>query len=197
MADEEATEAVETQEQPEQGTVSRDEYESIKKAQAGSDKKVRELTAQVEELKGVLKQKEQESQEAEQTWQQKLDERIVEMEKQMESERKEKNRAVLRAKAQQMLSESGVKVPSFLDRFIADSEEDTVAAVQEYIEDKKTTKTEAADEFAKRHGRKPAPSKREGNANTIDDYTDEQVDAMTDEEFEAVMDRTKQARASQ
>lgn len=197
MADEEATEAVETQEQPEQGTVSRDEYESIKKAQAGSDKKVRELTAQVEELKGVLKQKEQESQEAEQTWQQKLDERIVEMEKQMESERKEKNRAVLRAKAQQMLSESGVKVPSFLDRFIADSEEDTVAAVQEYIEDKKTTKTEAADEFAKQHGRKPAPSKREGNANTIDDYTDEQVDAMTDEEFEAVMDRTKQARASQ
>lgn len=199
MAEEETTQAEttgETEGQEDQ-TVTAEQFEELKrqleetrKAQSGSDRTVAELRKQLE-------QKEQEAANAEKTAQQKAEERIAEIEKRLQQAEAEKQRATQRGLAQQLLSNEGIKAPSFLDRLIGENDEETEAAVTEYIESIKDTKSVAADEFAKQHGRKPAPSKREGNANTIDDYTDEQVDAMSDKEFEEVMNRTKQARAAQ
>lgn len=197
MADAEANPAVETEEQGEgqeekqEQTVTAEQFaelqrqlEETRKAQSGSDRTVAEL-------RKALEQKEKDAANAEKTAQQQAEERIAEIEKKLQQAEAEKQRATQRGLAQQLLSEEGIKAPSFLDRLIGSQDEETEAAVKEYIESIKQTKLSAADEFARKNGRKVTETDKSKGGGTLDDYTDEQIQAMTNEEFLKVMERSK------
>lgn len=196
MAEEKANPDVETEEQDKgqrdktEQTVTREQFaelqrqlEETRKAQSGSDRTVAEL-------RKALEQKEQEAANAEKTAQQKAEERIAEIEKKLQAAEAEKERATQRGVAQQLLSDEGIKAPKFLDRLIGKDGEETEAMVKEYIETVKQTKLSAADEFAKKNGRKITETDKSGGPGTFDDYTPEQVKAMTTEQYEAVWQRT-------
>lgn len=196
MAEQEVTQAETTEEQGEsqetQGqTVTAEQFaeiqrqlEETRKAQSGSDRRVKELMEQ-------LKQKEQEAENAEKSAEEKLSERIAEMEKKLQQAEQEKALATQRALAQQLLSDEGLKAPSFLNRLIGGDDEETEAAVKEYIETVKESKLSAADEFARKHGRKVTETEKSKGGGTLEDYTDEQIRAMSDKEFAEVMERSK------
>jgi septal ring factor EnvC (AmiA/AmiB activator) len=153
------------------------QLEETRKAQSGSDKRVKELQE-------MLKQKEREAEEAEKSAEQKAEERIAEIEKKLQQAEREKQHATQRGLAQQLLSDEGIKAPSFLDRLIGESDEETEAAVKEYIESIKQTKLSAADEFAKKNGRKVEGGKSGGPT------TYEDLKGMSREEIEALPTET-------
>ena len=197
MADVDATQAETTEEQTEgqeaqqEQTVTAEQFaelqrqlEETRKAQSGSDRRVKELMEQ-------LKQKEQEATEAEQTAEEKLSERIAEMERKVQEAEREKATATQRSLATQMLSDEGLKAPSFLNRIIGESDDETEAAVKEYIETIKASKLSAADEFARKNGRRVTETDKSKGGGTLEDYTDEQIQAMSDKEFGEVMERSK------
>lgn len=197
MADEDVTQAETTGEQDaqtetaeqsgemaEQLKALQKQLEETKKAQSGSDK-------QVQELMKKLEQKEQEAAEEKKTAEQKSAERLAEIEAKLEQAEQEKFMATQRAHAQSLLSEAGLKAPSFIDRLIGGDDEETEAAVKEYIGAIDSTKLQAADEFAKKNGRKVTETDKSAGNGTLDDYTDEQIAAMTNEQFLKVMERSK------
>ena len=164
MADENANQAAGTEEHGKQ-TVTAEQFEELKKnleetqraleetkkAQSGSDRRVKELT---EQLTAAKKQTE----DAEKTAEQKLAERMAALEKQAEESDKKAKLAQQKALAIDLLGKEGLKAPKYLDRLIGGTDEETQALISDYIEDKKATKAETADEYAKKHGRKVTDS---------------------------------------
>jgi hypothetical protein len=187
MAEEKTNQAAEPNgEQDETQTVTAEQFEEIKrqleetrKAQSGSDRTVAEL-------RKALEQKEQEASNEKKTVQQQAEERIAEIEKKLQQAERDRFTATQKGLAQQLLSEKGIKAPSFIDRLIGDDSEATEAAIKEYIESIEETKLSAADKFARENGRKVTDTGKDSGVGTFDEYTPEQVKRMSTEEFERV-----------
>jgi septal ring factor EnvC (AmiA/AmiB activator) len=184
MADEQTTQAAGTEEHEEEQeqTVTAEQFEELKrqleetrKAQSGSDRTVAELRKQLE-------QKEKEAETAEQSAMEKAQERIAEIEQRLQQAEREKQLATQRNIATKLLSDEGLKAPSFLDRLIGDSEEETEAAVKEYIEALNQTKLSAADEFARKNGRKVTDTEQKGWSG----MTYKQMAQLSPEEFNKI-----------
>lgn len=162
MADE-ANQGNGTEEQAEQKqTISAEEFatlqkqlEETRKAQSGSDRTV-------QELKELLKQREQEAEEQKKSAEEKMAERIEALESRAKSAEREKQIALQRSVAVEMLSEVGLKAPKYLDRLIGQDAEETEALIKEYIADKQATKLEGKDEVAKKHGRTVTKTEEQG-----------------------------------
>lgn len=154
MAEENANQAERTEEQKEEKqTVTAEQFaelqkqlEETRKAQSGSDRRVKELT-------DMLKQKEQEASEAEKTAEQKFAERIAALEAKAKESDRAAQRAQQRSVAIGLLSQEGLKAPGFLDRLIGENEEETQTLIKDYIDTLKGQKLSAAEEFARQNGR--------------------------------------------
>jgi len=155
-------------------------FDDLKKAQSGSDNKVTELQK-------LLKQKE----EAGKTEEQKFSERLAEIERERDQEKKERQKAVLKGLAIELLNEKKISAPKYLNRLIGDDEEETQALINDYIEERLSIELQTADEFAKKNGRKVQKSKNTGDMKTLDDYSDEEIEAMSASEFQKIQDRSR------
>lgn len=160
------------------------QLEETRKAQSGSDK-------QVQELRKQLEQKEQEVEQASKTAEEQWRERLEALEKKHQEAEQRATFEARRNEAIQMLSEEGLKAPKYIDRLISDDAEETEAAIKDYIEDMKQTQTQAADQYARQHGRKVTDTQKKQSGGTYMDYTDEQIAAMSDKEFQQMMERSR------
>ena len=61
----------------------------------------------------------------------------------------------------------------------------------EYIEERLALKLSIADEFAKNNGRTIQKAKGKGDLKTINEYSDEEINAMSDDELMKVQNRSK------
>lgn len=152
MADENLNPEEKTGEETEQ-TVTYEQFVELQKrldetksAQSGSDRRVQELTE-------LLKQREQAAAEEKKTSEEKMAERMAEIESQLQNERRDKQLALQRGVAVELLSEVGLKPPKYLDRLIGEDAETTEALIKEYIADKQAAVLQGKDEVAKKHGR--------------------------------------------
>jgi DNA repair exonuclease SbcCD ATPase subunit len=155
MSDEQTTQAETTEEQEveEPQTITREQFEALQKqleetrsAQSGSDRRVQELTE-------LLKQREQEAAEEKKTAEEKMTERMATIEKELEAEKRDKQVALQRSVAVELLSEAGLKPPKYLDRLIGEDAEATEELIKDYIADKQAAVLQGKDEVAKKHGR--------------------------------------------
>jgi len=192
MADENTTPAEETVEQEHQlqaGTADQlaelqARLEQVTRAQAGSDKKVAELTKALTEAKTRAET-------AEKSAEERMAERLEALERKSHEAELAARIATQKNLATKLLSNAGLKAPSFVDRLIGDDDEATEAAISEYIETMGEAKKVTADEFAKKHGRRVTETDKGGGL-TVFDYTDEQISGMTEEEFAAALQRARQ-----
>lgn len=150
----EATQGLSTEEQTEEKqTVSAEQFASLqkqleetRKAQSGSDRTV-------QELKELLKQREREAEEQKKTADEKMAERMADIESKLKAAEREKQLALQRSVAVELLSEVGLKAPKYLDRLIGEDAETTEAMIKDYIADKQAAVLQGKDEVAKKHGR--------------------------------------------
>jgi hypothetical protein len=154
--------------------------ESVKKAQSGSD-------STVTKLQQLLEQKEEENK----TEEQKFSERLAAVERERDEEKKEKQAAVLKGVAIQLLSENKVSAPKYLDRLIGKDAEETEALIMAYIEERLAIQLSVADEFAKTNGRTVQKNKGKGDFKTIEEYSDAEIEAMSNSEFVKIQNRSK------
>jgi hypothetical protein len=162
---------------------SRAMFEKIKEAQSGSDKKVTELQQ-------LLRQKQEEAAEANKTAEEKFADRMAAIESELERTKTEKQQAILKGLAVQLLGDKGIKAPKFLNRLIGQDAEETEALINDYIEERLEVELSVADKFAKDNGRKIQKSTK-GDFKTLDDYTDEELQKMPKDEFLKVQERSK------
>jgi len=155
-------------------------FDDLKKTQSGSDKTVTELQKQ-------LKQKEEDGK----TEEQKFADRVASIETELEATKAEKQAAVLKGLAIQLLSEKKVKAPKYLDRLIGKDAEETETLIMGYIEERLALELSVADEFAKNNGRTVQRNKGKGDFKTIEEYSDAEIDAMSSSEFEKIQKRSK------
>ena len=155
-------------------------FESLKKSQSGADSKV-------SELQKLLKQKEEEGKSEEQ----KFSDRLASVETELNNTKAEKQAAILKGVAIQLLGDKGIKAPKYLDRLIGKDAEETEANITEYIEERLSLELSIADEFAKNNGRTVQKPKGKGDLKTIEEYSDEEIDAMSDDELMKVQNRSK------
>ena len=155
-------------------------FDDLKKAQSGADRTVTELQKK-------LKLKEEEGK----TEEQKFADRVKSIEDELEATKREKQAAILKGLAVQLLSENKTKAPKYLDRLIGKDAEETEALIMDYIEEDLARKLEAADEFAKGNGRTVQKNKGKGEFKTLDDYTDAEIEAMSNSEFQKIQDRSR------
>jgi hypothetical protein len=155
-------------------------FDDLKKAQSGADSKVTELQK-------LLKQKEEDGK----TEEQKFADRVKSIEDELQATKAEKQAAVLKGLAIQMLSENKVSAPKYLDRLIGKDSEETEALIMDYIEERLALKLSVADEFAKNNGRTVQRNKGKGDFKTLDDYSDAEIEAMSNSEFEKIQNRSK------
>ena len=160
----------------------RKQLEETRKAQSGSDRTVTEL-------RKALELKEKEAENASKTQEEKFAERLQQIEDELNSTKAEKQRAILKNHAMQLLTENGVKSPKYLDRLIGKDAEETEELIMAYVEDQLETKLSAADEIAKRGGRKIEKGK--SDMRMLSDYTDEELASMSDDELLKVQERSK------
>jgi len=154
MAEEKANPAEGTEEQKEEKqTVTAEQFaelqkqlEETRKAQSGSDRRVKELT-------DLLKEKEQKANDAEKSAEQKFAERIAALEQKAQQSDKAAHMAQQKAVAIGLLGDAGLKAPKFLDRLIGENAEETQTLINDYIETLNGQKLSAAEEFAKKNGR--------------------------------------------
>jgi membrane-associated HD superfamily phosphohydrolase len=122
------------------------QLEETRSAQSGSDRRVQELTK-------LLEQREKAAEEEKKTAEEKMAERMADIENQLQAERRDKQLALQRSVAVELLSEVGLKPPKYLDRLIGEDAETTEALIKEYIADKQAAVLQGKDEVAKKHGR--------------------------------------------
>lgn len=172
MADQEQVETNEVQTDEETHTadvVSKDEYEAIKKAQAGSDKKVKELQSKLNEFQETLKQKSQMEKSAE--------EQLEELRQQLAT----KEQRELRYKK---LTDAGIPELSKLFEFDTSKEDgldEWITSMNELVEAKAKSLTDS--EIKKRFSNSEKPGSGEGMKGK---YTRADMRNMADEEFRAL-----------
>jgi hypothetical protein len=174
MADQDQTPEVAETDTEEGQTVTREQFEELKKqldaitkAQSGSDRKVSELTAELEKARA---EKDNTSKTAE--------ERIAALEKETTEAKAAANRERLKGVAREMLIEAKVKASGRnLERLVGTTLDETVELVKVYIEDAEAIRTEANRAHDREHGRSVQVS---ANAKTLD-YA--QLEQMSDEEI--------------
>ena len=155
-------------------------FDDLKKAQSGSDNKVTELQK-------LLKQKEEDGK----TEEQKFADRVKSIEDELNATKAEKQAAVLKGLAIQLLSDKKVSPPKYLDRLIGKDAEETETLIMGYIEERLALELSVADEFAKNNGRTIQKNKGKGDFKTIDEYSDAEIEAMSNSEFEKIQNRSK------
>ena len=187
-----------TQEQEENQTVTREQFdelnsqleasnkmfEELKKAQSGSDRTVTEL-------QNLLKQTKEKAEEAGKTEKQKFADRMTAIETELAGEKAEKQKAILKGLAIQLLSDKKISAPKYLNRLIGKDAEETEANIMDYIEERLALELSVADEFAKNNGRRVQKTSGKGDMKTLDDFTDDEIKSMSDAEFLKVQERSK------
>jgi hypothetical protein len=155
-------------------------FDDLKKAQSGADSKVTELQK-------LLKQKEEEGKSEEE----KYADRLKSIEDELQATKAEKQNAILKGLAIQLLGEQNLKAPKYLDRLIGKDAEETEVLITDYIEEKLADKLIIADEFARNNGRKVQKNKGKDDFKTIEDYSDAEIEAMSAAEFQKIQNRSK------
>ena len=147
-----AIQDVETEVQKEE-TITMEQFEQLtkqlqetKSAQSGSDRRV-------QELQKLLDDREKSAAEDKKTADEKAAERMAAIEKELSDAKREKQLAMQRSVAMELLSEVGLKAPKYLDRLIGEDAETTQELIKSYIEDKQAAVLQGKDEVAKKHGR--------------------------------------------
>jgi hypothetical protein len=170
MSDEEQVETEEVQTEQEETTdrdvVSKEEYEAIRKAQAGSDKKVKELQSKLNEFQQMLEQKSQKEKTAE--------EQLQELKQQLAA----KEQRELRYKK---LTDAGMPELSKLFEFDTSKEdglEEWINTMQELIDQKAKMLTDS--EIKKRFSNSEPPKTGEGVSGKL---SLEDIKNMSKEEF--------------
>jgi len=192
MAEEKANPDEGTGEQEKQ-TVTAEQFEELqrqleetRKAQSGSDRTVAELRKKLEE-------KEREAESAGKSAEEKAAERIAEIEKKLADAERDRLKATQESLAVRLLSDAGVtKTPKIFSRLVGESEDETKALIQEYLEDIQELRAAGTLEEAKKNGMKPRDSNvtiQDGKS--IHDYTDAELKAMPDDVFEKLFERAK------
>ncbi len=160
------------------------EFEKLKKSQSGADAKVTELQKQI-------KQQKDEGKSAEEKLLQDFGEKLESIEKERDSEKVEKQQAILKGLAIQLLSEKKISAPKYLDRLIGKDAKETEANIMQYIEERLELELSIADEFAKNNGRRIQTADRKGDMKTLDDFTDDEIRKMSNAEFLKIQGRSK------
>jgi len=155
-------------------------FDDLKKAQSGSDNKVTELQK-------LLRQKEEDGK----TEEQRFADRVKSIEDELEATKTEKQAAVLKGLAIQLLSEKKIKAPKYLDRLIGKDAEETEDLIMGYIEERLALELSVADEFAKNNGRTVQRNKSKGDMKTLEDYSDEEIESMSSAEFQKIQNRSR------
>ena len=150
-------------------------FESLMKAQSGSDTKVTDLLRQ---MKQNALDRENEKKTADQI----NSDEIAELKKAIEQERIDKIYAVNKGLASQMLIDSDLKVPRTIDRLIGKNEEETLKYVKMYIEDRQEDHATAKDIEAKKYGRKVVDTTQK----SVEKMSYEDMAKLSDEKFNAI-----------
>lgn len=150
-------------------------YEDLIKIQSGSDKAVTELQK-------LLKQKEVEIENEKKTAEQKLTDKMNEINERLDKSEKEKAYAVNKSLATQMLIDADLKVPRTLDRLIGANEDETVKFIKAYIEDRADDHASEKDKEAKKYGRKIVDTTQK----SIEKMSYEDMVKLSDEKFNAI-----------
>jgi len=177
-AQEQTLEAAETEEKTEEKqAVSAEQLEqltaqldAIKKAQAGSDKKVQELTE-------ALRAKEEEAS----TVKKSAEEQIAEIRESLQKAEAEKERERLKGRAREMLDEQGLKAaPIVLERLVGTSEDETKELVEAFSAYMKDTLSENRMEYDRDHGRTVSGPKRDAptSYDNLLDMSEEQMKSL-------------------
>lgn len=192
MAEENVTPAETTGEQTEEQTVTAEQFEELrkqleetKKAQSGSDRTVAELKKRLEE-------KEKELSDAGKTAEQKAAERIAEFEKKLEMAERERLNAKQESLAIRLLSDAGItKTPKIFGRLIGNTDEETTALIQDYVEEISAIREAEKDEYVKSNGRKVRDSNTDVLGKSILEMTDAEIASLSPEEFNKKVEAEK------
>ena len=150
-------------------------FESLMKAQSGSDNKVTDLLKQ---MKQNALDRENEKKTADQI----NSDEIAELKKAIEQERIDKIYAVNKGLASQTLIDADLKVPRTIDRLIGKTEEETLKYVKLYIEDRQEDHATAKDIEAKKYGRKVVDTTQK----SVEKMSYEDMAKLSDEKFNAI-----------
>jgi hypothetical protein len=160
-------------------TVSREQFEQVKKAQAGSDKKVRELTQKLTELTEALNSKSEEAQKVEKTAKQEVEELRQQL-------RAKDIREMRLTKA----AEAGYPEVSSLIDIDTSSEEGMAQYLDQLNEIITKRKTEDFKAHAKENGRRVTGTEQPDNNldyAKLNRLSDEEVDNIPKDVLDAIM----------
>lgn len=174
---EQTQEAAETTQTDKAQTVTLEQFEASKQAQAGSDRKVGQLTTQVTDLLKKLQAIEEEKVASTKT----SEERIAELETKAQKAESETIHERLKGAARGLLSEAKVQANDrLLERLVGSTPEETQDLVTAYIEGVKANSAESAKEYARSNGRTvdgPGAQAPTAFAN-LNEMTEEQLQDM-------------------
>jgi len=160
--------------------------ESITAAQAGSDRKVQELTrALAEERADKEAVKKSDS------------ERLAELEQKWKAAQETATRERLKGVAREALTEAGVKANALLvERLVGADEEETAKIVQTYIKDVEENRAELAKKFDRENGRTVSGPKRDAPTSyeQLQELSDEQLANMNPKDIAKIIDDAVKAR---
>ena len=164
------------------------QLEETRKAQSGSDRTVAEL-------RKLLEEKEKAAEDAGKSAEQKYAERIAEIENKLKQAETEKTRATQESLAVRLLSDAGFKkTPKIFGRLVGNSDDETTALIQDYIEDMKARDAAEFLDDARANAVKPRDSNvKIQDGKSIHDYTDAELKKMppdvVDKLFEAARNK--------
>tara|TARA_Y100000310_G_scaffold86030_1_gene82853 strand:+ start:2230 stop:2889 length:660 start_codon:yes stop_codon:yes gene_type:complete len=194
---EETTETKPEASTTEQLGVTVEAFEEVKKAQAGSDRKYREVVKINEELRSELKQQKQEKEDSEKSLSEKNAAEIARMNERAEKAEQRAAKETLRANALQEFTKLNVPVEldgvELLDLFkvVGDEESSTqesVAAVHEYLEAYHIYRQQ---DVLKANGRIPLKTEPEGDRYYSPDQLNNMSEAEKDENWDKYIESYK------
>lgn len=150
-------------------------FEDLKRSQSGSD-------AAVTKLQKLLEQKDKEIENEKKTLEQRTADEIAEIRAELQQEKAAKMYEHNKGLATQMLIDADLRIPRTLSRLIGKDEEETMANIQAYIEDRQDDNAKAKDKEAKKYGRKVVDTTQK----TVEKMSYEDMANLSDEQFNAI-----------
>lgn len=150
-------------------------FEDLKRSQSGSD-------AAVTKLQKLLEQKDKEIENEKKTLEQRTADEIAEIRAELQQEKAAKMYEHNKGVATQMLIDADLRIPRTLSRLIGKDEEETMANIQAYIEDRQDDNAKAKDKEAKKYGRKVVDTTQK----TVEKMSYEDMANLSDEQFNAI-----------
>jgi hypothetical protein len=175
-------------EKGEASNVTREQFEAIKAAQAGSDRKVSELNKQLEELMKALTAEKAEKEKTSKT----ATERVADLEQKWQAAEAAAVRERLKGAAREKLTSANVKAnAALLERLVGGDADETDKLVQAFIEDVEANRAESAKAYARDHGRRVESSRKDAPTTyeQIMQMSEDELAQFTKEELAEIIDR--------